>query len=157
MREKEKNRFETDKAKMLTLLQLEMFLSPVLPYSDANGQLSFINSFTIDSVLRTVSGLGLNRNEEDTMQAFRMLREYQTVTISSGISSSEFMMKTGRESAFKNTARTHSPHDPFLFSLRNCECHSTLVSMTVDSHVFTGHGQNNFIEQLFLNTVYGKQ
>lgn len=31
-------------------------------------------------------------------------------TISSGISSSEFMMKTGRESAFKNTARTHSPH-----------------------------------------------
>lgn len=30
-------------------------------------------------MLRTVSGLGLNRNEEDTMQAFRMLREYQTV------------------------------------------------------------------------------
>lgn len=29
-------------------------------------------------MLGTVSGLGLNRNE-DTMQAFRMLREYQTV------------------------------------------------------------------------------
>ena len=40
-REKE-NRFETDKTKMLTLLQLEMFLSPVLPYSDANGQVSLL-------------------------------------------------------------------------------------------------------------------
>ena len=27
---------------MLTLLQLEMFLSPVLPYSDANGQVSLL-------------------------------------------------------------------------------------------------------------------